>query len=190
MSLPHPAESGHTKKYLKGSKKPPRVFFADLSGGEEVPPVDTESSGHGQFRLDRHETKLSFTYKLHGAPGSGLTGASGSHLHCAPKGVNGALFALMAGATPGAVDGSTVLSGGFDGDAQASATLTAGNIIPTNTCENSIGYKIETIADVAKALRNGDVYVNIHSVANPSGELRGQVYQANQKGGTYDEGAN
>ena len=46
-------------------------------------------------------------------------------------------------------------------------TLTQADVTPADG--------INTIADVAAAIERGNAYVNIHTVAYPAGELRGQL---------------
>jgi len=39
----------------------------------------------------------------------------------------------------------------------------------------TIGMDITSIADLAQAVRAGKIYANVHTVAHPSGEIRGQL---------------
>ena len=47
---------------------------------------------------------------------------------------------------------------------------------PTGSVDGKIAEgTINVDADFVTALRNGELYVNVHTVANPSGEIRGQI---------------
>ena len=130
-------------------------FKAKLSGAQEVPPVVTDTTGKAHFHIKSAETAIRFRLDIKDAVGA--LGAAGAHLHCAPAGFNGPVVAFLAASVPG----------GFDGKVQIRATLTGANII-----NPACGV---TIADLVQAMRDGDVYVNVHSPAHPGGVIRGQV---------------
>jgi hypothetical protein len=140
-------------------------FKAYLKGGNEVPPVETDTRGRARFRFNRDLTYLNFSLTVRA--GVGILGASGAHLHCAEKGQNGPVIATLAGA----------VEPGFDGWLVVKAGLTDANVIETD-CGTSL-------ADLAEAMLEGGAYVNVHSLANPGGEVRGQV-KGNAGKGTED----
>jgi hypothetical protein len=81
-----------------------------------------------------------------------------AHIHCAPAGENGPV-------------GVTLFSGGpvsIKKGILASGTITA----PDEG--NSCGWA--SLADVADAVSSGLAYVNVHTLANPAGEVRGQLH--------------
>ena len=131
------------------------LFKARLDGGQEVPPVLTNTSGNAFFRLDNAGHSIEIQLRVR--DGVDITQA---HIHCAPAGVNGPVVVFLAGliSVGQDIDGKWIGSASFDDD----------NIGDTNCGE--------TIAELADAMRSGDTYVNVHSVANPGGEVRGQVY--------------
>lgn len=137
-------------------------FAANLSGDQEVPPVDTNTTGDIDLQFNRKLTKAEFALKVNN--GVAITQA---HLHCAAEGENGPVVAFLSGSIPG----------GFDVDGElAEFTLTDANIAAVDAdCLPSIGMSINDIADLAAAAQEGKVYVNVHSVANPPGEVRGQL---------------
>lgn len=49
---------------------------------------------------------------------------------------------------------------------------------------------IEVTAEQIAALESGDTYVNVHTAANPSGEIRGQIAACTHDGDDDDEGMN
>lgn len=131
-------------------------FSAELSGAEEVPiGVITDTTGEAEFEVNKKRTKIDFKLEIEDA--IGILGVAGAHIHCAPAGANGPVVAFLAGPVPG----------GFDGDVEIEATLTQANIINTDCGA--------TIAELVQSMRDGNTYVNVHSVAFPSGEIRGQI---------------
>lgn len=132
-----------------------RNFHADLSGDQEVPPVVTDTSGKANFHADRAETEIRFRLSLKN--GEDLLGVAGAHIHCAAAGANGPVVAFLAAAVPG----------GLDGKVDIRATLTDANIV-NPACGS-------TIAELLDSMQAGNTYVNVHSVGNPGGEVRGQI---------------
>ncbi|HSH31783.1 MAG TPA: CHRD domain-containing protein, partial [Candidatus Saccharimonadales bacterium] len=86
-----------------------------------------------------------------------------AHLHCAPVGQNGPVIAFLFGNVPG----------GFNVDGQLAAfRLTDANILPAGTQCNPA---VTNITDLTAAIAAGNIYVNVHTVAHPNGEIRGQL---------------
>lgn len=131
------------------------IFRATLSGAEEVPPVNTETSGEVKFKVDQMMTHIEFDLRLH--DGEDLLAVAGAHIHCAPAGVNGPVVVFLAGAVPG----------GFDGEVRIRATVTQVNIVNT-ACG-------ATLAELVQSMQAGNTYVNVHTTAHPGGEVRGQI---------------
>ena len=142
---------------LAGAARADELFKANLTGDEEVPPVSTETTGKAFLLLDRTETTIEF--QLHVSAGVRLTQ---SHIHCGPAGANGPVVVFLAGLHAGGLD--------VDGKWVGNATIKDSSIVNT-----SCG---ATVAALAAAMRSGGAYVNVHSVANPSGVVRGQIQTA------------
>ena len=129
-----------------------RNFRAHLSGDEEVPPVDTRAQGQATFELNDQATELDFKLNV-----ANIDDVVASHIHCAPAGVNGPI-------------GVTLFSGG---PTSRNGTLAEGTVDspdPGNAC----GWT--SLAEVQSAMRNGFTYVNVHTLAHPPGEIRGQIH--------------
>lgn len=130
------------------------LFKATLSGDQEVPPVDTETTGRAYLWLNKAETQIEF--QLHVNDGQAITQ---SHIHCAPAGVNGPIVVFLAGLHANGLD--------VNGKWISNATITDASIV-NPLCG-------ATVAELAASMRAGTTYVNVHSIANPGGVVRGQI---------------
>ena len=137
-----------------GTANADEEFRARLSGDEEVPPVVTDTSGMFKILFNRDESEA--TINLRVRDGVRVTQA---HLHCAPAGSNGPIVVFLAG----------FHAIGWDVDG---AWIGKEIVTDTNVIEDSCGGSLSAIA---QAMREGGIYVNVHTVANPGGEVRGQV---------------
>ena len=133
-------------------------FVATASGGEEVPANSSRGRGTAVFHLSDDGTTLH--YKLIVA---NIENVTQSHIHIAPKGVNGPVVVFLFGFVAGGVTENGVLA---EGD------ITAANLI----ARPAIGFGA-TMAELLAAMRSGGAYVNVHTVAVPSGAIRGQVQE-------------
>jgi len=133
-----------------------------LKGDNEVPAVMTDTSGKFELEFNDDLTRAGFELKV----GDGVA-VTQAHLHCGAAGENGPVVAFLFGLVPG----------GFDVDGElAEFTLTDANVAGVGAdCVPAIGMEIETLADLAEAAKAGGIYVNVHSVTNPGGEVRGQL---------------
>lgn len=133
------------------------TFKARLTGDQEVPAVDTDTTG--KFKLEFNAKKNTAEVRLEVRDGVSIIGA---HLHCGVVGVNGPIAVSLAHWVNPAhgydVDGKWIVN----------ATLTDVSVIPAAGC----GADLPALVD---SIRAGMVYVNVHSVANPGGEIRGQL---------------
>jgi hypothetical protein len=97
-----------------------------------------------------------------------------SHIHWAPKGMNGPVVVLLAGFHNRGWD--------VDGIWVENATAADANVIPPpagSTCPQVIN----SLPDLAEAMRRGNTYLNVHTVAHPGGEIRGQLRQDDEEDG-------
>jgi hypothetical protein len=135
-------------------------FHAKLTGYNENPAINTDGFATLKLRLDDATQTISFRLEY-----SGLTGAPGAaHIHLGQVHVNGGVMVFFCGgggqpACPPAAAG--VVSG----------TITSANVIgPT-----AQGVAVGNITAVFNAIRSDAAYANMHTVAFPAGEIRGQI---------------
>ena len=133
------------------------IYKATLSGDQEVPPVATETTGRLKLEFNNTETEAEITLSVN--DGSRIRQA---HLHCAPVGVNGPIVVFLAGDNAAGYN--------VDGKWISQATVTDSSI-----SNPACGATLSALAD---SIRAGNVYVNVHSVVNPGGVIRGQVKPA------------
>ncbi|MDH3679446.1 MAG: PQQ-dependent sugar dehydrogenase [Acidimicrobiia bacterium] len=130
-------------------------FEADLSGDAEVPPVTTDTSGEARLRADRRWTELDFDIRLRNA-----VGVTQAHIHLGGPDENGPVVAFLFGfVDPPGVD---VPRGRL-----ANGTLTADDLIGP--------LEGQPLSALLAELQAGNAYVNVHTVANAGGEVRGQI---------------
>jgi len=135
-----------------------RNFRARLSGGEEVPAVDTDARGGAKLKLSKDGDELQF--KLRAKKIEDVTAA---HIHCGAEGVNGPVAVFL-------YSGPVVTPHGI----LSEGTLTATDVIALPDSAACPG-GIATFDDLIAKMRSGDAYVNVHTLVNPGGEIRGQV---------------
>ncbi len=85
--------------------------------------------------------------------------------------MNGPIVAVLFGSATGGIPG------GFDVDGDlAEFTVTDANITPISAaCPSPITTTIDSISTLAQEMQNSNIYANVHTVANPTGEIRGQL---------------
>ncbi|MDT8434613.1 MAG: CHRD domain-containing protein [Anaerosomatales bacterium] len=128
------------------------ALTAHLTGANEMPPVETKARGQTVFMLSPDGMEL--YYRLIVANIQDVTAA---RIHLAPAGVNGPVVAyLFSGPLPGTINGDL-----------AQGTLTSADLIGPLA-----GMAMDDLLD---NIMSGDAYVNVHTLANPAGEIRGQI---------------
>ncbi len=133
-----------------------KSFTATLSGAVQVPAVKTMATGHATFRLSKDGQSISYTLTV-----KKIDHVTMAHIHLAPAGKDGPPVVWLYPTKtyterPGKVSG--LLSRG---------TFTAAQLVGP--------LKGKPLADLLKDMRDGDAYVNVHTTANPGGEIRGQI---------------
>ena len=127
-------------------------FQANLSGAGEVPVVHSFARGAVSFELHGNNQALHYTINTRQ-----ISGVTAAHIHAGLPSENGPAIALLAGpmAATGLVNGPLMQGVIYEADL-------------INGFENNF-------AGLVTALRDGSLYVNVHTADNPSGEIRGQI---------------
>ena len=130
-----------------------KSFHAKLTGKEEVPSVNTKATGDAKFKLSSDGNEL--IYELHV---KNIKNATAAHIHLGMMGKSGPPLAnLFTGPTK---------EGKFSGD------LSEGTITAEDLKGELMG---KSLGDLVQLIKSGKIYVNVHTDANPDGEIRGQV---------------
>ncbi len=126
-------------------------FAANLTGQQEVPPVDTQATGEASFvPVTPNNETIDFFVNA-----TGIEAVTQGHIHGAPEGENGPIVATL-----------------FKYDSVQNDVLENGTIA-ANNLEGPLQGK--TISDLIATMKNGSAYVNVHTEQNPNGEIRGQL---------------
>ena len=152
------------------------AFRIALDGAQQVPVVMSAATGLGVAIFDSTTTSLSVTVNVKGLDWGPLLGqpsetpsvlddVNGVHIHNAARGANGGIVLDWP-------------SGGDADDFAVSGVLADGSRTLTSNWETTDVQPITPFAATfAAAMLGADVpfYVNIHTGANPGGEIRGQL---------------
>ena len=140
----------------------PRNFRAHLNGDGEVPPVDSGGQGQAIFQLSNDGSELSYSLIV-----ANIENVTQAHIHCGPPDDNGPVVVFLFGRVPDpGVSHNGVLSEGTATDAHV---ITRGD---SEICPGGVS----SLADVVRQIDAGNAYVNVHTVDNPGGEIRGQMH--------------
>jgi hypothetical protein len=125
----------------------PMRIVMNLSGSEEVPPVQTEATGVAEFIPG--EDSVAYIVNA-----TNIEGVTAGHIHLGKQGENGPIVVTL-----------------FKYDSPMNQVSERG----TFTAEELEGPLAgKQLSDLAIAGANGTLYVNIHTQQNPNGEIRGQ----------------
>ena len=124
-------------------------FGFNLTGSEEVPPVQTEATGMADISPYTIAGD-SITYNVNA---TNIQDVTAGHIHFGKPGENGPIVFTM-----------------FKYDPPRDEVLETGTIT-ADKLEGPMEGK--QVSDLAFAGANGSLYMNIHTVENPNGEIRG-----------------
>lgn len=125
----------------------PQKIVMNLSGSEEVPPVQTEATGVAEFIPGEDSVAYSVN-------ATNIQGVTAGHIHLGKQGENGPVVVTL-----------------FKYDSPMNEVSETGTIT-ADKLEGPLAGK--QLSDLGAAGGNGTLYVNIHTEQNPNGEIRGQ----------------
>lgn len=130
-----------------------KSFHAKLTGNNEVPSVKTKAKGNIKFELSGDGKVLSYKLDV-----KNIENVTGAHIHRGMKGKNGQpLVTLFSGPKK---------EGKFSGK------LSEGTITAKDLSGDLMGKSLD---ELVQLIKSGDTYVNVHTDANPNGEIRDQI---------------
>ena len=127
---------------------------ATLSGGNEVPAVVTGSAGTAVVTWNTATRTGTYRVEVYNMP----VGTTASHIHVGADNVGGPVVINFA-----------VPAGGISNDYALSGTFACSDVVAR------AAQGINSCDDFEQALLLNNTYVNVHSTANPGGEVRGQL---------------
>jgi CHRD domain len=130
-----------------------KSFKAKLTGNDEVPSVKTKAKGEVKFKLSSDGKELSYKLDV-----KNIENPTAAHIHRGMKGKNG----------PPVVN----LFTGPKKEGKFSGELSMGTITAKDLSGDLMGKSLD---DLVKLIKSGDIYVNVHTDANPDGAIRGQL---------------
>jgi hypothetical protein len=133
----------------------PSTNFEAGLGANEVPAVTTTASGIATMSLSG--TTISYSIKV-----NNLNNPVQAHIHAGSPSASGPVRFWLCG-------------GGGQPDCATGTPLTGTLITATNSATTGA----ITMDSLLVLMRNGNAYVNVHTTANPGGEIRGQVVGSN-----------
>jgi hypothetical protein len=132
-------------------------FRTHLTGAEEVPAVETRAQGQAMFKLSADGESLSYKLIV-----SNIENVTMAHIHLGAAGVNGPVVVWLYPDSP-----PPELIEGRSNGVLAEGVITADDLVGL--------LEGQTIDDLMEEIRSGNAYVNVHTLAHPAGEVRGQI---------------
>ena len=127
-------------------------FVAGLTGNQEVPSVNSNATGSASFS-PVSDSMIRYVVNV-----TGLTNVTQADLHVAKEGKNGpVVLTIFSSKVP-----VTNITG----------ILSQGNITSANFQGPMMGKQLSNLTDL---MQKGGAYVNVLTVQNPNGEIRGQL---------------
>ncbi len=123
------------------------LHTATLAGADETPPTTSGASGSASFTINASSVSYQVTVQ-------NITDVVASHIHSGAQGVAGPVRVTLLATPVKGVTNGVLVQGSF------SASDVTG----------------VTYDELLNEIRTGGAYVNVHTVAHPAGEIRGQIH--------------
>jgi hypothetical protein len=136
-------------------------FTANLTGDSEVPPVTTNATGTAEFELNDDGDEMSYDLEA-----DDIEGVLFAHIHQGRWSENGPIVVTLLNSsepTDEVSESGDFAAEDFEGPLQG-----------------------QNMTDLVDAIEGGQAYVNVHTEANPPGEVRGTIEVA--PAATSDDG--
>jgi len=130
-----------------------KMIITFLSGKDEVPPTESNASAWAKFQSVENDSQLSYWVSI-----VGLKEITGAHIHKGSEGQNGDIV--------------TVLSEAKSAEGGNETISLKGNITKDGLQGPLEG---KEVSDLVSLMRNGSVYVNVHTNEYKDGVIRGQI---------------
>jgi hypothetical protein len=129
------------------------TLTASLNGSEENPGINTGAFGNATITVDLDARTVSYHVDVFNLP----SGATASHIHVGAVGTTGPIIV------------------NFAPPLTASNDFAYSDTVPEAQFLMRPEQGIRSGDDVFQAILGGNTYVNVHSAANPAGEIRGRL---------------
>ena len=130
-----------------------KMIITFLSGKDEVPPTESNASAWAKFQSVDNDSQLSYWVSI-----VGLKEITGAHIHKGSEGQNGDIV--------------TVLSEAKSAEGGNETISLKGNITKGDLQGPLEG---KEVSDLVSLMRNGSVYVNVHTNEYKDGVIRCQI---------------
>ena len=127
-------------------------FVAGLTGNQEIPPTNSSALASAYF-VPLPDGKLAYTLNV-----TNINNVTQAVINMGEQGKNGTVIVTLfkANSPTGQING----------------TLSQGNIT-SDILQGNLDNK--QVSDLLSLMQKGQLYVNIHTLPNPDGEVRGQI---------------
>jgi len=142
---------------------------AAIAGTTSVGAISSPASGTFEATIDEDAQTLSYTLTYVGL----TTPATQAHIHFGNRVQNGGVVVFLCGGGPHPV----TCPAGTTSEATVTGTVNASDVIGPA----AQGIAPGEFGELVDALRAGVAYANVHSSTWPSGEVRGQINDDNQR---------
>jgi hypothetical protein len=130
-------------------------FSASLSGKDEVPPTESNSTGTAKFQVDENSSQVSYWVNV-----TGIKKINQAHIHNGTEGLNGDIVVTLT-KTKSAKGNDSPPNIGFSGN------------ITKDDLQGPL--KDKELTDLVSLMSDGNAYVNVHTDKYPDGAIRGQI---------------